>query len=216
DALYTAAVCHERLANYNPYWREIYGKGLHAGERMVTYANVKATYPKYQLPRGTSGWQPSTRTVNNGPGWAAAPKPPPRLSRTARVKLLIGRVADRLYSFWRLTGKRWLMELLIFVGFLLTARITSKNRRRLRLRVARYRMAQDRGPVSDPGCEMFWICPLQSRVFEQVRRWLGEKSREFIGLAMDRRIRPVLVRTVVSYSVMVGLLLELMRTLWSG
>jgi hypothetical protein len=40
DALYTAAVCHERLSNYNPYWRNIYEHGLHAGERMVTYADL--------------------------------------------------------------------------------------------------------------------------------------------------------------------------------
>ena len=43
DALYTAAVCHERLSNYNPYWRQIYENGLHGGARMVTYADVKAT-----------------------------------------------------------------------------------------------------------------------------------------------------------------------------
>jgi hypothetical protein len=28
DALYTAAICHERLSGYNPYWREIYQSGL--------------------------------------------------------------------------------------------------------------------------------------------------------------------------------------------
>ena len=36
DALFTAAVCHERLAEYNNYWREIYTEDGHAGERMVT------------------------------------------------------------------------------------------------------------------------------------------------------------------------------------
>ena len=41
DALYTAAVCHQRLAEYNNYWRGIYLEGGHAGERLVvTNRNV--------------------------------------------------------------------------------------------------------------------------------------------------------------------------------
>ena len=39
----------------------------------MTYADLNGIYPNYQLPRGTLGWEPSTRTVNGGPGWA--PKP---------------------------------------------------------------------------------------------------------------------------------------------
>ena len=84
DALYTAAVCHERLAAYNEYWRNVYSGGGHAGERMVDYNFVRAAYPKYRLPRGTLGWEPSTRTVNGGPGWDALPKPKPRPSKCAR------------------------------------------------------------------------------------------------------------------------------------
>lgn len=86
DALYTAAVCHERLANYNDYWRDIYKMGLHAGSSLVTYQDVRARYPDYQLPRGTTGWEPSTRTVNGGPGWSPQSKPKPQLTWQARVK----------------------------------------------------------------------------------------------------------------------------------
>ncbi|MEW6127361.1 MAG: tetratricopeptide repeat protein [Acidobacteriota bacterium] len=78
DALYTAAVCHERLREYNNYWREIYAEGGHAGERMVTYKEVKRSYPDYRFPLGTLGWEPATRTVNGGPGWADLPKPKPK------------------------------------------------------------------------------------------------------------------------------------------
>jgi TolA-binding protein len=78
DSLFTAAVCHERLREYNNYWRDIYADGGHAGERMVTYADVKRTYPDYKFPLGTFGWEPMTRTVNGGPGWAVPPKPKPR------------------------------------------------------------------------------------------------------------------------------------------
>ena len=91
DALFTAAVCHERLAEYNNYWREIYTQGGHSGESMVTYSDVRAAYPKYRIPRGTLGWEPSTRTVNGGPGWDKPPKPKPRPSRWARGAELLNR-----------------------------------------------------------------------------------------------------------------------------
>ena len=83
-ALYSAAVCHERLAEYNNYWRRVYSEGGYAGERMVDYDDVRAAYPKYRLPRGTAGWEPSTRTVNGGPGWDSLPKPKPRPSKWRR------------------------------------------------------------------------------------------------------------------------------------
>jgi TolA-binding protein len=216
DALYTAAVCHERLSNYNPYWRIIYEHGLHAGERMVTYLDVKAAYPNYQMPRGTYGWQPSTRTVNNGPGWAAAPKSPPRLTRTARLKLFISLFKDRLTSFWNESGRRWLTEILIVVGLLATARIARRNHRRLRARIARWRIEQAHQVVSYPWFEMFWIDPVQPSRRQQVKNLLREKRQEFIELARDRRCRPVLLRSILSYSVMTGLLWGLIRTLWSG
>lgn len=57
DALYTAAVCQQHLSNFNAYWRAAYKNGLHAGSRMVTYADVRRAYPNYQLPRATNGWQ---------------------------------------------------------------------------------------------------------------------------------------------------------------
>jgi TolA-binding protein len=75
DALYTAALCHGRLSAYNDYWREAYAAGRHAGSRLVSIDDVRRAYPRYQLPRGTDGWEPATRTVNGGPGWAP---PPPR------------------------------------------------------------------------------------------------------------------------------------------
>ena len=89
DALYTAAVCHDRLADYNEYWRDVYSRGGHAGERMVSYKDVIAAYPDYRLPRGTRGWEPSTRTVNGGPGWEAPPKPRRHVSRSQRYMVRI-------------------------------------------------------------------------------------------------------------------------------
>ncbi|HKP68935.1 MAG TPA: hypothetical protein VJV05_06605, partial [Pyrinomonadaceae bacterium] len=89
DALYSAAVAHERLSDLNPYWRSIYGQGLFAGPRKVTYQDVRSAYPKYQLPKATYGWEPGTRTVNGGTGWAPPPKPLPRETKEHRIKRLL-------------------------------------------------------------------------------------------------------------------------------
>lgn len=97
DALYSAAVAHERLSDLNPYWRSIYEKGLFAGSRKVTYTDVKRAYPTYQLPRGTDGWEASTRTVNGGSGWAPKPKPPPKLTLTQKIERRIKSLFDRVW-----------------------------------------------------------------------------------------------------------------------
>jgi TolA-binding protein len=214
DAFYTAAVCHERLSNYNPYWREIYQNGLHAGTRMVTYRDVKAAYPGYQLPRGTFGWHPSTRTVNDGPGWQAPPKPPVRLTRTARFRLLLHRIVDRLELFWREKGRRWLTEIAIVLCLLVTGRVAARNRRRLRLRLARHRIAQSRQLVTYPWFEMFRIDRVEPSRREQIKKFLGEKRQEFIDLARDRRSRPELVSSIASHTFLIGLLTSLIWTVW--
>ena len=94
DALYSAAVAHERLSDLNPYWRDIYQRGLFAGPRKINYADVRGMYPNYQLPASTYGWHPSTRTSNGGPGWAPAPKPAPKLTRTQRAERILKKVSD--------------------------------------------------------------------------------------------------------------------------
>lgn len=94
DAFYTAAVCHERLSNYNAYWRAIYEKGLFAGSRNVTYEDVRNTYPKYGMPIGTYGWEPFTRTVNGGPAWYPPPTPTPRKPFWQRVLISFSDVVE--------------------------------------------------------------------------------------------------------------------------
>ena len=110
DALFTAAVCHERLREYNGYWRDVYSEGGHAGNRMVTYRDVRASYPSYRFPRGTIGWEPSTRTVNGGPGWDKPPTPKPRPSGWAR--------AARLADSWGSQGFKFLNRSLTDVEYL--------------------------------------------------------------------------------------------------
>jgi TolA-binding protein len=107
DALYSAAVAHDRVSDLNNYWRTIYARGLFAGPRMVTYADVRSAYPQFQLPRGTNGWEPATRTVNGGPGWAPKPTPVPHETKEHRVRRLLNEIADKLSEtvFPSVTGK---------------------------------------------------------------------------------------------------------------
>lgn len=214
DSLYTAAVCHERLSNYNPYWREIYQNGLHAGARMVSYRDVKSAYPGYQLPRGTFGWHPSTRTVNDGPGWEAPPKPPLRLTRTARVKLLLHLMIEQLEIFWRERARRWLTEIAIVLGLWWSGRKAAGNRRRLRARMARQRIEQSRQAITYPWFEWFWIDRVEPSRREQIKKFLTEKRQEFIDLARDRRSRPVLIRSIGAHALLIGLLTSLIWLAW--
>ena len=184
---------------------------------MVTYQDVKAAYPNYQLPRGTSGWQPSTRTVNGGPGWQPKPKPPKpplRLTRAARAERLLKWMVERFGIFWREDGRRWLTEFVILLVLLGTARVAARNRKRLRARMLRQRIKQSRQAVTYPWLELFWIDHVEPSRREQVRKFLGEKREEFIELARDRRSKPVLVRSIVSHSLMFGLLIGLIWTAW--
>ena len=96
DALYSVAVAHERLSSRISPWTKVYERGLFAGPRLVTYADVRGTYPDYQLPRGTYGWKPSTRTVNGRPGWAPKPKPLPRQTKEHRVRRVLNEISGKL------------------------------------------------------------------------------------------------------------------------
>lgn len=137
DALYTAAVCDERLSDFNPYWRDVYRVGLHAGERRVTYAHLRATYPRYQLPRGTYAWQPSTRTVNGGPGWSSPPPRPPRLTRMARAQNYIAAAFARAVVFWHERGRGGLITSLLIIYLPIVLLIATQTRAFLRREMKR-------------------------------------------------------------------------------
>jgi hypothetical protein len=212
DALYTAAVCHERLSNYSPYWREIYQAGLHAGQRMVTYWDVKAAYPGYQLPRGTYGWQPATRTVYGGPGWTPPPKPLPHLTRAARLKMYIRRLAAGLQYFWNEKGQRWFTAMVILFGLWFTARVAVRHRKLLRTEIAQHRVEQGKQIMNYPWSSLFWIDPVPLERRDRVKQFFRAVRREFWQLACDGHSRPVLVRSIISHSLLAGLLLSLLRT----
>lgn len=134
DALYTAIVAHQRLSEFNSRWRDMYGAGFHAGERMVTYKDLRRAYPNYRLPRGTNGWEPATRTVNGAPAWDAPPPPKP-LTGTERARLKLKRAERRAQQAWRLFGevaggraRRWSLVLILAAGILCVFRLTRRSR----------------------------------------------------------------------------------------
>jgi TolA-binding protein len=215
DALYTAAVCHEQLSGFNPYWRDIYESGLHAGKRMVTYANVKAKYPSYQLPRGTFGWQPSTRTVNDGPGWAPSPKPAPRPSRWSRLRARAEHLLNRAWVVYERV-RRWITFLFLLFGVGFTARIAAQNRRLLRPRLVRVRLAMPHRTVDPPWTTLFWKDRWDPGHRDKLKQFLAERGMEFWELARDGRSRPILLRNILSHSFLAGLVISLFWFLHFG
>jgi hypothetical protein len=93
-ALFTIVVAHERLADYNPYWRDVYDRGLFVGERKIRTRDVLRAYPKFRLPITTMGWEASTRTINGGPAWNPLPKPAPPPTQTQKVKRWLKRLVN--------------------------------------------------------------------------------------------------------------------------
>ena len=159
DALYTTAVIHERLANFQLYWPGQYRAGLHAGAQLVSYADVRRAYPNYSMPAGTYGWEPSTRTVNGQAAWPAPPKPR-QLTGVERARLRIRRAERRVAQAWGLYGEvyggrlrawtvagaRWSVVALTACVVLFVFRRTRRARRFLYRRLARDLRRRARAP----------------------------------------------------------------------
>jgi hypothetical protein len=216
DALYTAAVCHIRLSGYNPYWRTAYDNGLYAGARMVTLADVRAAYPAYQFPRGTYGWQPSTRTVNGGAGWAARPRPQPRPTWRARLKHGLESIVLRVAAFWEQTGRRWLAIWLSCIGLLCASHIAARARGLLRQSTAR----RDRNrAIPDGTVGIFSADQFGDSVCWSSSRWrtaVRDRIIEMWQLRFSSHGRSVLALNVITHTLLAGLLLALIRALRSG
>lgn|GEM_PF-902468 len=149
DALYTAILCQQRLSEFNGYWREMYDRGIYAGERLVTLADLRVAYPDYRFPRA-GRWKPSTRTVGGEPAWPAPPVPK-KLTGTERVRLKVKRGERLVWEGWRLFGEigggsvrrwtlkalRWTVVALVAACVLLVFRLTRRTRRFLYRQLAR-------------------------------------------------------------------------------
>lgn len=226
DALYTAAVCHERLSGYSPYWRRIYSTNIHAGERMLTYEDVKAAYPDYRFPRATFGWEPSTRTVNGGPGRDLPPKPKLRLTGWERAK----HVAEKLWemfreklwqpvwNYWDRNVRRYLTILLTLLNVLIIWRFAARARETLREQRALYGFSSFASQRENSGLSTL-LSSGPRKYFELRDDWIGIKRdwlNEWRLLAQDVRTRPTLFINLITHSLLCVLLLKLAAAIFSG
>jgi TolA-binding protein len=214
DALYTAAVAHERLSSYNEYWGGIYGLGLHAGDRLVTYADVRAIYPAYQLPRGTFYWEPVTRTVMGGPGWAAPPPPIPRLTRRERLRLFCEIFRDWLKRFWTERLRHPLTIVLTILGALFASCLAARARKLLRTHLGRRRV-QRRSLLRR------WLAAARAG---QLKYVAGDEAhallRAFLHQALRLLLHPrgrlMLALNLLAHALLIALLVSLVETLYPG
>lgn len=216
DSLYTAILCHQRLAEFNGYWREAYSRGLYVGERLVTLGDLRRAYPNYRLPLA-GDWKPSTRTVGGKPAWPAPPKPK-RLTGTERVRLkvkraehhvvegwkLFGEVGGGRVRRWTLAGVRWLVVALVASGLLLVFRLTRRTRRFLYRQLARRRAdvaaSETYAPKSSYAAHMPYTWGASFRAAT------GETASRLLQLATHERGRAALALNLLTHGLLTVLL----------
>jgi TolA-binding protein len=225
DALYTAAVIHERLSGFLLYWPRQYQEGLYPSERMVTYDDVRLTYPNYQLPRGTDGWQPSTRTVNGGPGWDVPPKPRPLTGmerarrklqrverRAAQAWELYGEVADGRVRRWTVAVLRWSFVGLVGAAIMLVFRLTRRSRAALLELIGRI-AKQRKTRSAEQGTALVTLSQTSSFASHEIytaRTRAGlvanEVWRSFWAIVVDERGRRALALNIATHGFLSALL----------
>ncbi|HJR08030.1 MAG TPA: tetratricopeptide repeat protein [Pyrinomonadaceae bacterium] len=238
DAFYTAAVCHERLAGYNDYWRGIYGDGLHAGAALVTYRDVRAAYPNYQMPRGTFGWQPSTRTVNGGPGWHLPPKPKPRPTRAARIKMFLVAWQPSIVNYWNYSLSRlryWLNVALLLAATLIAGRVAARTRQGLRRELARHKPSSESVELTESTATtpatlqtesapwlittpatLGWMEQMSLRLKPHADALYRRLRRRVEPLLHDAHGRAALASNALAHTALIVLLFEFIRTVHAG
>jgi hypothetical protein len=181
----------------------------------VTYADVKAAYPRYQLPQGTYSWQPATRTVNGGPGWSAPPKPKPRLTRLARVRKIVLGVLQPVERFWELTGRHWALVMFLAMATVIVGRISARTRAMLRSQIARQRLRENCGDTY-PWMILFRLEPVELKRQERAKLLLRSAGQRVWHLALDGESRPVLIVGILSHSLLAWTFVRLVETFLSN
>jgi TolA-binding protein len=225
DALYTAILCQQRLSEFNGYWREMYDRGMYAGDRQVTLTDLRSAYPNYRLPL-VGDWEPSTRTVNGQAAWPAPPAPK-KLTGTERVRLKVKRAEAWASEGWRLFGEihggsvrrwtikalRWLVVALIAACVLLVFRLTRRTRRFLYRQLARCwssRRAGHRHEVYAP--KSSYAAHLSFTWHEGFRAAAGETAHRLARLALSERGRAALALNLFTHGL---LTVVLWAVLWA-
>ena len=212
-----AAVCQQHLSNFNAYWRQAYGRGLHAGERLVTYGDVLRAYPGYRLPGGTNGWKPSTRTVSGRPAWPAPPKARV-MTGTERVRLkvkrverwvteawgMFGEIGGGRVRRWTLKGLRWLVVALVASCLLIGFRLTRRTRRFLYRQLAQRRARNRAGETYAP--KSSYAAHLPYTWSASFRGATGEVAHRLFQLVAHERGRAALTLNLTTHDLLSVLL----------
>jgi hypothetical protein len=100
------------------------------------------------------------------------------------------------------------------VGF--TARIAAQNRKVLRPKIVRLRIANSGLSIEPPWTGMFWQHSDAHKKREKLKKFLSERGTEFWELARDDGTRPILLRSILSHSFLAGLVISLFWFLHFG
>jgi hypothetical protein len=218
DSLYTAILCHQRLASFNGYWRTMYeARGLHAGARLVTLADVRREYPDYRLP-APGRWEPSTRTVSGRPAWPAPPRLKPLTGfERARAKVkraelrfgqaweLFGEVYEGRVRRWTVAALRWSVVASVALFVLGIFRRTRRARRFLYRQLVRH--------LKKPPAPRLVYAPTSTYAahhahapFEGVRASVARTAGGLLRLALHERGRAALALNLFTHGLLTVLL----------
>lgn len=225
DALYTAAVAHERLKGFQLYWPGEYNSGLYAGDRLVTYGDVRRTYPDYRMPSGTYGWEPLTRTVRGQAAWPAPPKPKPLTGverargkikraelRVAQAWGLFGEVYGGRVRAWTVKGLRWTLAALVALFVLLVFRRTRRARhflyKQLARRIKRGRAARAVRATYAPAST--YAAHAHQQFGARLRAAVYDTAHGLLRLALHERGRAALALNLFTHGLLTLLLWSLL------
>ena len=182
---------------------------------MVTYDDVKAAYPDYQLPRGTYHWEPVTRTVRGGPAWDAPPPPRPRLTFTQRIKVHAGRLWGMVTDFWDWKARYWVMVTLTFACAFYASYLAGRARLRLLGHVRVRRVGRERRRLYK------WLSAYRrgrlSRLLRDEARASARRARRrSLRLMLSARGRSLLALNVAAHALLLVLLVMMVKTMAAG
>jgi outer membrane protein assembly factor BamD (BamD/ComL family) len=221
DAFYTAILCHQRLSGFNAYWRDAYELGLHAGERVVTYADLRRAYPRYRAPV-PGYWRPSTRTVDGGPAWPAPPAPK-KLTGTERARRKLLRAEALAVKGWALSGevaggraRRWSLALVCAAGILCLWRATRRSRATLYELLRHYAARRARPPevVARPSSSYASHHPYTAGA--RLHTAAANLRRTLLDVALDERGRAAIALNLLTHGLLTALLWALAWALRAG
>ena len=222
DSLYTAALCHARLADFNAYWRRAYDElGLHAGARLVTHEDVRREYPRYGAPPA-GRWEPSTRTVGGRAAWPAPPAPK-KPTRAERARGQLRRAEAALVKGWALFGevgggraRRWSLALLCASALLLVWRSTRRSRARLYELLRRAAARREARPAVVARPRSSYAAHEPYTPGARLRDAAGRVGRTLFEVALDERGRAAIALNLLTHGLLTALLWALLWALRAG